>query len=207
MFFKSLFIAFFLGVGSLCAQSTEVIDPHNGVQVSAFAGPAFGRIKGKTKDFGDIYFMGARGNGVFQIGYAYRNWAGGFSFGYSSLYVSTVEYHDTTYMTPYQSSIDNTFFGIYAKRYFMPINVFVTTDLGVSRYTIYDENSTPVAYTNRGFYWDLMVGKEFVIGKRKRFGIGPYLGVGGLKCKDLAPYDDDTYSYVAFSGGVVFSFH
>jgi len=108
---------------------------------------------------------------------------------------------------PIETTIDNSPVGFYLKRYFMPINLFVTTDLGVTKFSFYDDKSKLQGETEIGFAWNVAVGKEFLIGKRKRLGLGAYLNLSGIKCHDLPPYQSDRYAYVSPGMGVVFSYH
>ena len=82
---KALLIITVVWAYNVCGQSISNENDHNGLQISLFMGGGFGNTNASTNDFGDIVFRGSRINVKFQIGYAYKNWSSGFSFGMSSL--------------------------------------------------------------------------------------------------------------------------
>lgn len=200
----TLFISFFLN--HLSAQS-DAVSPHNGFNASLTAGTSFGKTKGSTGDFGTMYYRGSRMNMKMQLGYAYKDWAFGFSFGMNSLLVSSIEVNDTAYSLTEDVSMDDGLTGLYVKRYFMPLNIYACADLGVSNFKFYDSNAELQGNTDRGFSWSISAGKEFLIGKKKRFGLGAYVSLSGIKCNDLPPYQNDTYSNVLTGLGATFSYH
>lgn len=181
--------------------------PHTGFQFSLFAGGMIGDIKTNIADLGGKVIMkGSRVNAKIHLGYAYRNWAGGFSFGNTSMSIKTMEIGGVAYKSPFEMTIDNSPVGFYLKRHFMPINIFICTDLGVSKFSIYDNKAELQGETDMGFAWNISVGKEFLLGKRKRIGLGGYVNLAGLYCRDQPPFQNDNYSYVSPGMGIVFSY-
>lgn len=200
----SLFGSFF--IDQINAQiSTD--SPHNGINASITAGSTFGKTKGSTGDFGDMYYRGSRMNVKMQVGYAYQNWVFGFSYGLNSLSITSIEVGGTAYKLTEDATMDDGLLGVYFKRYFMPLNLYACADLGFSNFRFYDADAVLQGSTERGFSWSISAGKEFLIGKQKRFGLGAYVSLSGIKCKDLPPYQSDTYSHVLPGFGVTFSFH
>jgi hypothetical protein len=204
---KILIILSIAFLQNIYGQSLMNENEHNGLQISLFMGGGFGNTNASTNDFGDIIFRGSRMNVKFQIGYAYKNWSSGFSFSMSSLGINSIEVQNTAYGVTENWTLDDTPICYYLKRYFMPLNIFVSADLGISKFGFFDENSKLVGSTKRGFSWNLSVGKEFALGKKKRFGIGAFAGISGLKCNDLPPFDSDTYSYISPGVGLVMSWN
>lgn len=198
-------IVLFIG-GIVYGQEPAV--SHDGFQSSIYLGPMFGDVKAKVTGFENTtLFKGTWMSARIQAGYAYQNWAMGLSAGINSLSWEVMVVEGQSFKAPEDYSVDCSSYGIYLKRYFMPINIFLTTDLGISKFRFYDENADLMGQSDVGFAWNVSAGKEFVIGKKKRFGLGGYVSVSGLKCKDLPPYEKDTYSYITPGLGVVFSYN
>lgn len=196
----------YLTAYSAYAGKTESeIGDHNGFQASLFMGPAFGDVNGSTGMYGNMRFKGACTHAQIHLGWAFNNWAAGFSSGINTTAVESVVVQNNTYSVVEDLSIDGGLTGIYIKRYFMPMNVFVSADLGVGTWVVTGAGNT--ASTERGFAWNLSVGKEFQLGSRKRFGIGGYFNVSGLKCNDMPPYQADSYRAVLPGLGLVLSWH
>jgi hypothetical protein len=192
---------------SYLSAQTETESPHNGFNASLTAGSTFGKTIGSTSDFGKMVFRGSRMNVKMQIGYSYRDWAAGFSYGMNSLMVGSIEVNDTAYQTTEDVSVDDGLLGLYVKRYFMPLNLYACADLGFSRFTFYDANGNAQGNTENGFSWSISVGKEFLLGQKKRFGLGAYVSLSGIKCQDLPPFSNDTYSHVLPGFGATFTYH
>lgn len=206
---KTLFtISLFTGLlfNHLSAQTVED-SPHNGFNASITGGTSFGKTKGATNTFGDMYYRGSRMNVKMQFGYSYNNWAYGVSLEMNSLAVESIEVSDTAYSLTQDISMDDALVGLYIKKYFMPLNIYACADLGIAKFNFYDANGDLQGNTDRGFSWSISAGKEFLIGKKKRFGIGAYISLSGLKCNDLPPYQNDTYSHILPGLGATFSYH
>lgn len=170
-------------------QAQETQETHHGFQFSIFAGGMIGDINAQIADLGgSVTMKGSRMNAKFHVGYAYHNWSAGFSFATTSMNVKSMVVGGVAYKMPIEATIDNTPVGFYFKRYFMPINIFVTTDLGISKFSFYDDKAKLQGETEIGFAWNIAVGKEILLGKRKRLGLGAYLNLSGIKCHDLPPY-------------------
>jgi hypothetical protein len=186
--------------------STDPYQPHSGFQFSIFSGGMAGSIQSNISDVGDVEMKGSRVSARFQVGYASKYWAGGFSFGSTSMAIKSMVIDGTTYSSTSNSSITSNLIGAYIKRYFMPINVFTCVDLGISKFGITDQSGTLIAATDNGFAWNIAVGKEFLVGKRKRIGLGAYVNLAGAKCHDIPPYQNDVYSFISPGMGVVLSY-
>ncbi|MFN5147919.1 MAG: hypothetical protein ACK5EK_02835 [Flavobacteriia bacterium] len=206
---KSLFAFTLMTVlffNQLSAQS-DAVSPHNGFNASLTVGSSFGKTRGSTGDFGTMYYRGSRMNMKMQLGYSYSDWAVGLSFGMNSLFVSSIEVSDTAYSLTEDVSMDDGLIGLYVKKYFMPLNIYACADLGISNFKFYDSHAELQGNTDRGFSWSISAGKEFLIGKKKRFGLGAYVSLSGIKCNDLPPYEKDTYSHVLPGLGATISYH
>jgi hypothetical protein len=188
------------------AQS-ETDSPHNGFNASLTAGSSFGKTKGSTSDFGSMYYRGSRVNVKMQIGYSFKDWAVGLSYGMNSLSINSIEVNDTAYKVEEGITMDDGLLGLYVKRYFMPLNIYACADLGFSKFTFFDGNGAAQGNTDNGFSWSISAGKEFLLGKKKRFGLGAYVSLSGIKCNDLPPFQSDTYSHVLPGFGATFTYH
>lgn len=181
--------------------------PHKGIQVSVFGGSVFGNVKGKVESVGNTSIRGSILHMMMHIGYAYNDWAFGFAFSTNSLSMKTISVGDSTYTALPGWSIDNSLTGLYIKKYFMPLNIFVSAEAGIGKFTISDPDYNAVTETEKGFAWNVAAGKEFLIGKKKRWGLGAYVNVCGIKCNDVPPWQNDSYSLLAPGVGVVASLH
>lgn len=193
--------------GTVANAQSETDSPHNGFNASLTAGSSFGKTTGSTADFGKMVFRGSRMNIKMHIGYSYLDWAAGLSYGMNSLTVSSIEVNDTAYQTTEDISMDDGLLGVYVKRYFMPLNIYACADLGFSKFTFFDGNGAAQGNTDNGFSWSISAGKEFLLGKKKRFGLGAYVSLSGIKCNDLPPFQSDTYSHVLPGFGATFTYH
>lgn len=208
---KGLFTLALLGVllfNNLYAQSTSD-SPHNGFNASVTIGSTFGNTIGSKGNlvFGNTIYRGSRMNVKMQLGYSYRNWAAGFSYCYNSMAVRSIEFNDTTHKLEEDMRLIDGSFGMYIKRYFMTENLYVCADFGIGSIQVYDAQGVIQVQTERGFSWSISAGKEFLIGKKKRFGIGGYFSLSGIHCRDITDYQKLTYFHVLPGLGTTFSFH
>ncbi|MBS3913293.1 MAG: hypothetical protein KG003_02250 [Bacteroidetes bacterium] len=189
------------------SQKASSGDEHQGFQFTALVGPGFGNTQSTTKDFGKMIYRGGRLSMDLQIGYAYKNWGAGLAIGANQQNFSSVTVHDSTYKTKPGYSISGNLTGIYIKKYFMPINMFVSAEIGVGSISITDETSATQGETDNGLSWNVSVGKEFRLGKKQKWSLGGFAGLSGIKCHDVPPYASDTYKYLAVNFGVAVSYH
>jgi hypothetical protein len=203
---KTLTFVMLLLAGTNIAQVEET--PFEGFQASVYVGGLIGDIRANITDLnGETRMKGSRMTTRVECGYTLNNWGIGFTVGINTMSWESAVIQGETYKAPEDYTIDCPSYGIYVKRRFMPINVFVVADLGVSRFNFYDNNSELVGQSEIGFAWNVSAGKEFLIGKRKRFGLGAYLCLTGLSCHDVPPYEEDVYKFISPGMGVVFSYH
>ena len=181
--------------------------PHHGLQVSMFFGGAGGSVHANSPETGALEFKGTTTHFMMHVGYAYKNWATGFTLGFNSLEIKSFRLNNVEIDKGPLSTIDNNLTGIYITRYFMPLNLFATAELGAGKFSISDRDAKVLGETNSGFAWNLKAGKEFLLGAKKRFGVGAYVNLSGITCHDKAPYASDVYSYLAPGFGIQLSYH
>lgn len=188
-------------------SQTDHSSLHNGFQFGFYAGAGFGDVKGKTSDGINPVFRGSSMLVSFDFGYAVQDWAFGLFGSMNGLTIKTVEVNDTSYAIQPGFSMDHSISGIYVSRYFMPLNAYIKLRGGIGKFTLSDAEFNELGSTDRGFGWALVAGKEFLIGKKKLWGIGGYVSIQGIKCKDVPPFANDTYTYFAPGLGVSISYH
>jgi hypothetical protein len=181
--------------------------PHRGLQVSMFIGPSFGQVNSKIKDVGNGSFEGSGLHFSMRVGYALKKWAAGFTVGFNSLNIEKININNTRIDKGNLGSIDAGLSGLYVTRYFTPYNIFATVEAGTGKFSLSDAEGKILGETNSGFSWNLKVGKEFLLGKKKKMGIGAYGCLSGIRCKDKAPNASDIYTYISPGAGISLSFH
>lgn len=182
---------------------------HHGFQASLYLGGAGGHVKGKIEDIGDLTIKGVTSHFTLHLGYAKSNWAGGLALGANSLSINTITLNRESLDKTGAGieSIGNSLTGIYVTKYFMPHNIFVTLEGGIGKFNLSDNEGNTTGETATGFAWDIRAGKEFLLGKKKNFGLGGYINLSGLKCHDKGERSNDIYSYVGPGLGLALSFH
>jgi len=186
---------------------------HNGFQYSIFVGSTVGNNKANLNGTGNVVFYNVPStNFGISIGYAINNWA----FGYTCSYNDENQYSNknlkvnrTINDTLFQNiqSIDNTFNGIYIKKYFMPNNIFVSIEAGLGRFFIIKYINYDFLPTNDGFAWNIKAGKDFLIGKSKKYAMGGYVNLTSINCSYLVSNSKDLFSYFAPGIGLTMSFN
>jgi hypothetical protein len=181
--------------------------PHKHFQASVHLGTTLGNVKVNLLGIGTVkvYNQTPPSSLGLDLGYAYKNWAVGLTFMLKHFTASPNSGKDTLYKTlaMYGCGLS----GIYVKKYFMPANLFVCVKGGIGSFTFYDANSNILGQSSFSFAWDIMVGKEFLLGSKKRFGLGGYVDLFKIQCNDVFPHSQNVYSYLGPGLGVNFSFH
>jgi hypothetical protein len=181
--------------------------PHDGFNFSVFAGAAGGKIKGEFGDSTQFAVKGSTLNFCLHLGYSINNWAMGLAITPQRMLVNSTTLNGRLNPDNKIQYMDHTTTGLYLTRYFMWINIFVTLEGGLSSLNVLYSDYTMSSQTQIGFAWNFRVGKEFILGKRKKAGLGFYANLGGLKCYDQAPFNKNYYNYLGPGAGLAFSFH
>jgi hypothetical protein len=194
---------------------------HHGLQYSIIFGTQIGHNKANLNGIGNVIFYNAPSTYLeFSAGYGINNWAFGFVYSYNNRGNRQVVFAfgggdilktNRSISNPlFQNihSIDNTFNGLYVRKYFMPINAFISVEAGMGRFVItkyvnHDNNS--ILHTNYGFEWKTKVGKEFLI--FKKYSIGGYISLTGIQCQYIVYNSKNTFSYYALGACLFFSFN
>jgi hypothetical protein len=201
--------------------------PHKGFQLSVRFGGLGGSLNGNIPVLGKIkvHNQGISFCEAIELGYAYKNWSAGItfqavtfnpspksvidSFRVIGFNPSPPPFLDTTYkkLSSYTASLN----GFYIKKYFMPFNIYASVKAGVGKFTFNnDKANVIIGETKYGFAWDVVIGKEFLFGKKKRLGWGVYIDLYGLKAHDdflniIGPHNN--YWFLGPGAGVNLSFH
>lgn len=187
------------------AESANVT--HRGFQFGAQIGLVNrGNTNSYSNTLGNMTYKGGRMMLAFQLGYAYKNWSAGLGIHTASQTLKYIIRNDSTLNAKEGFSISATWPGIYIKRYFMPLNLYVMGEIGSGTFSISEDN-VEKGETQSGLGWKLTVGKEFIVGKKKSWGLGAFVALSGIKCYDQPPYDHDYMRQNIFSFGFSAGFH
>ena len=187
-------------------HNKNLVLPHKGIQCSLYFGNTWSTIQAKLNggnySYTNLYFFSYYG---INLGYAQNNWAAGLTYGINTNIVNPPNIGDTLYNKI--GYLQNELLGVYLKRYLPRRNIFVSAEIGLGRFYLFDKNLNLYSFTKGGFSWDLKAGKEFFIGKRKKWGIGAYVNLLGIKCSDVYPHAQNTFSNYALGFGLITSFN
>lgn len=195
-----------ISTGKIYAQENSVVSPHNGFQIGLYTGGSFGDIKGKTTDGLNPVIRGSGMQFSLDIGFATSDWSVGLFSLMNSVSIKSIEVNDTAYAMQPGYTMDFNITGVYVTRYFMPINAYIRIKGGIGRFTTADAEFNELWSTDKGFGWSIMAGKDFLLGKKKRWGIGAFISLTGIKCHDLPPWSNDVYSCLAPGFGLSIAF-
>lgn len=155
---------------------------------------------------GNLKYKGSRMVMGLQLGYAYKNWSAGLGVHTDGQTLKSIIRNDSSFKAKEGFMITASWPGLYIKRYFMPLNLYVMGEIGTGTFSISEDN-VDKGETESGLGWKLTVGKEFLIGKKENWGLGAFLALSGLKCYDQPPYSGDYLRYTVFSFGFSAGFH
>lgn len=201
-----LFVLGIILVGNVNAQKEAVASPHDGFQFGLYVGGSYGDIKGKTSDGLNPVIRGSGTIASFDIGFAASDWSVGLFSIVNSVSIKSIEVNDTAYSMQPGYTMDFAITGVYITRYFMPLNAYVRVKGGIGKFTLSDSEFNEISTTDKGFGWSVMAGKDFLIGKKKRWGIGGFVSLTGIKCHDLPPYSTDTFKCLSPGFGLSIAF-
>lgn len=182
---KSIFQGVLLYSGLALAQAQEGYHEHDGFFLSMNIGPAFGPVllEASGTSFRKLEVSGTGGTLDFKIGGTIKKTLT-LSFDIVTRGISGPDMEVDGQVSSASNSLNASdgLVGLGVTYYIMPVNILLSSTVGMASFTLKDDNSPLDARSESGFGLQMKAGKEWWVGKN--WGLGISGGLGLLRADD-----------------------